>query len=245
MSDHGDAGDTSRRDDRGWKSYRPWVLAAYDPWVHGISDRWFWHCPPRLLSQLYDDHLSRRHLEMGVGTGTLLASSLRRRSQMPETEASAAGEIACVTLADANPDCLKRAARSVSPWLAEPPTCLRVDLRDAAAESDAPIARRFDSAALVYLLHCIPHESGKRGAIRYAAARLSAEGVCFGATLVGQPPARQIATRWLERRYRRAGIFANESDDQECIATWLRSEFREVELRQQGRVVLFVARQPR
>ena len=234
--------DETVRDDRGWNRYGAAVLAVYDFWVHALSDRYLWRCPVERLDRLYDDHLRAEHLEIGVGTGRLLARAIdrARSSTTPSLPQHRA-----ITLVDANERCLAAAAAALARTRVSDSApvvrCERRDLRD--ADEPTPV-RAYDSAALVYLLHCIPGQAGKRQAIRFAADRLRPDGVCFGATLVGRPPAGGLAGR-LERHYRRVGFFANADDDRASLEQWLDEAFGDVTIEAIGRALLFVARAPR
>ena len=48
------------------------TLALYDIVVLGISNRLIWRCPTRHILQLYNQHATDNHLDVGVGTGWYL-----------------------------------------------------------------------------------------------------------------------------------------------------------------------------
>ena len=221
-------------DERGWRAYRPMLLRVYDAWVHGVSNHWLWRCPTRHLVSLYRDHLGPRHLDIGVGTGTLLARALRHHNDTR------------VTLADANEHCLHWASKRVSRVVQQPPRQRHVDFLtpDSVSPGDEHVNDRFDSVGLVYLLHCLSGEDAKRRALIYAARQLNPAGVCFGATLLGDPPAASRAARWLEHRYQQSGIFSNQSDSRPLVRGWLKESFTSVETWTIGHALLFVARGP-
>jgi len=52
--------------------YTPLMLSFYDRLVHGLSNRFAWRCPTERMLDLYRNNLASRHLEAGVGTGSLL-----------------------------------------------------------------------------------------------------------------------------------------------------------------------------
>ena len=52
--------------------YNPATLALYDIVVLGISNRLIWRCPTRHILQLYNQHATDNHLDVGVGTGWYL-----------------------------------------------------------------------------------------------------------------------------------------------------------------------------
>lgn len=167
-------------------------------------------------------------MDIGVGTGTLLAKALSRR---PIKE---------LTLVDANPICLNWAARNIENRSQLKPETRTVDFLST-GDSSSQEARPYDSIAMVYLLHCIAGQQAKRTAVKFAACHLSADGCCFGATLIGQPELGNFAARRLQRHYRKIGIFANADDSLEQIHQWLSAEFARVEIRQVGIAALFRA----
>lgn len=62
-------------DDEAFKGsavYTPRTLAFYDLVVLGVSNSVIWKCPSRSILNLYNEHVSDRHLDVGVGTGYFL-----------------------------------------------------------------------------------------------------------------------------------------------------------------------------
>lgn len=57
---------------RGHAVYTPLSLRGYDLLVHGFNNHALWACPTRVLEAWVQQHLSARHLDVGVGTGLLL-----------------------------------------------------------------------------------------------------------------------------------------------------------------------------
>ena len=78
--------------------YTPATLALYDLLVLGFSNSFVWNCPSRLILDLYDQHVSPKHLDIGVGT----------RYFMDRCRFPASPKIALV---DLNPNSLEKAAR--------------------------------------------------------------------------------------------------------------------------------------
>jgi len=63
--------------------YTPILLRSiYDTWVLGISNTYFWKCPTAsVLLPFFEMHMSRRHLDVGVGTGYFPSAALSVREQ--------------------------------------------------------------------------------------------------------------------------------------------------------------------
>jgi len=206
--------------------YSPLTLRLYDAWVLGISNRYAWGCPTaEVLLPFFRQHVGRRHLEAGVGTGYYLA-----KADLPaDTE---------VTLLDLNPASLAAARQR----LGRPAQTLRHDVLEPLDASLGP----FDSIALFYLLHCLPGTLVQKGrAFAQLAPSLAPEGVLFGATILGDTAGHNGFGQRLMALYNRKGIFGNAGDTLADLEGELHQHFVQVELRQVGRVALFSARQPR
>ena len=206
--------------------YSTLVLKVYDAWVLGFSNRFVWRCPTgAVLLPFYRQHLGRRHLEVGVGSGYYLARA----------GLSAADRL---TLLDMNPQSLHAASRRAG---------IPVDavLADALALGDALQGREFDSIALFYLLHCLPGDMVSKAAVFAGLKKhLSADGVLYGATILGDAAGHNAIGRRLMKVYNRKGIFGNQTDTQAGLDAALSRHFGEVEIKRQGRVALFTARKP-
>jgi len=83
----------------GQAAYTPRMLSVYDLVVLGFNAHVMWRCSPRRLVALYDEHVARRHLDIGVCSGYLL-DKCRFPTESPE-----------ITLMDLNPNPLAFAAK--------------------------------------------------------------------------------------------------------------------------------------
>ncbi len=208
--------------------YSSFVLALYDAWVLGFSNRFAWQCPTReVLLPFFRKHAGRRHLDVGVGTGWYLAHA--------HTPASYD-----VALLDLNPNCLHAAAHRM-----ERPNdgLFQADV----LASTAPLqGRRFDAISLFYLLHCLPGPmAAKAAAFANLKQHLAADGVLYGATILGDEAGHNALGRLLMKTYNRKGIFSNGGDTVEALRDALSLHFQDVEITERGKVALFAARQPR
>lgn len=204
--------------------YNRATLLAYDLWVLGLSNRFAWHCPTALLLAHFDRHVGGRHLDIGVGTGYLLAHC-RFPVSRPE-----------LVLADLNPASLAAAAHRIRRLQ---PRTHRINVLEPFALPEAP----FDSVSMNYLLHCLPGNlEEKAAAIGNAAAQLRAGGVLFGATILGEGVRHNAFGRTLMRAYNRRGIFSNYGDSAVLLGDVLRRHLHDVEVRLEGKVALFAGR---
>jgi len=120
----------------------------------------------------------------------------------------------------------------------------------AAVEADVlkPLALDglFDSAALNMVLHCLPGPpERKAAAIRNVAAVLEADGVLFGATVLGRTAAHTLPARAFLAIANRKGSFDNQEDSLEGLKEMLEASFEQVEVSPIGSAAHFVARRPR
>jgi SAM-dependent methyltransferase len=153
-------------------------LAVYDAVIYGFNSPVLWRCPKVRLIELYDAHVSGRHLDIGVGTGRLLDEC---RFPVADPE---------ITLMDLNPNSLDAAARRLARYA---PRTHRASVLDAWGL----LQRSFDSVAMCHLLHCLPGAIPQKAvAFEHASAALAPGGVLFGATLLGEG----VEHTWLSRR---------------------------------------------
>lgn len=208
----------------GQKVYTPWSLKIYDPLVLRFFGPVVWRCPTGRLVEHYDRHVGRRHLDVGPGTGYFL-----ERARLPAD--------AQVVLLDPNPDVLAHASRRLA-HLA--PSVIEADVCVPFADD-----RRFDSAALNYVLHCLPGPmSRKAAAIRNVAAVLEPDGVLFGATVLGTPELHTLVSGLALRENNRRGIFDNLSDTEDGLREILSDAFAAVDVEVVGAVAIFSAAKP-
>lgn len=230
--------------------YFPLFLNIYDFTILWLSNTYLWECPT-LTTQLpfFRGALGRRHLDMGVGTGFYPASAI------PD---SACREL---TLVDLNPHSLDKAKFRVESAVEKKEEGGKVKGRklqdggleittlvaDATAPLLLPEEAKFDSISLFFLLHCIPGPASRKNAV-FDAVRphLAQDGVLVGTTILG-PESK--ACGWVDgailRLYNTCGIFSNWQDTREGFEEGLRRNFGEVDVRVEGRVMLFTARRPK
>ena len=216
------------RDDPAYKGqagYNPVMLAIYDLWVLGFMSRVVLHVPIPPFVENYRAHLGRRHLDVGPGTGYFL-------------EKAAPPEDTEITLLDPNPHVLRRAGKrlaSLSPHLVE-----------ADVMKPLPVAGRFDSAALSFVLPCLRGpDSNKAIAIRNIADVLTPEGVLFGGTVLGLGERHTRPARAFLRAANKQGGFDNAGDTAEGLRAILTESFHDVAAETVGSAAMFTAQRPR
>ncbi|MEE8405647.1 MAG: class I SAM-dependent methyltransferase [Acidimicrobiia bacterium] len=208
----------------GQADYTPWLLAIYDPWVLGFMARAVWRCPTPPVVQRYRQHVGRRHLDVGPGTGYFLDKA----ALSPETE---------ITLLDPNPNVLAHVSRRLA---ARNMTTVEADVL-----KPLPVEGPFDSAALSYVLHCLPGpQPHKAAAIRNVAAVLAPDGVLFGGTVLGSSEQHTPQARAVLWAFNRRGAFDNLGDTAEGLRGILEESFQNVEIDVVGSLGFFMATGP-
>jgi ubiquinone/menaquinone biosynthesis C-methylase UbiE len=173
--------------------------------------------------RFYEQNVSSRHLDIGVGSGLLLRHCLQL------------GLLGQVALMDLNQNCLDATEKALHPL---PVQKYRANLLQPFPMDD----QRFASIGMNFLLHCVPGSFREKGvAFNFCKDVLAPKGVVFGSTVLAQPGAFNAPGRWLMERYNRAGIFNNRHDNQEELQTLLANLFENVELNLEGSVLFFRA----
>ena len=203
--------------------YSPAALAVYDLFVLGFSNSFAWNCPSRLILDLYDRHVSSKHLDIGVGTGYFMNSC-----RFPPSPT--------IALLDLNPNCLEKAAARLRRYA---PTCHVGNVLQ-------PIdigSSGFGSIGLNYLLHCLPGDLKSKSIVFHNVKPLLKDGgVIFGSTILGRGVKHNFLARKLMRAYNSRGIFNNLYDSQEDLEAGLRANFNQCTIGIRGCVALFNAK---
>jgi len=220
---------TIDRDDpahAGQAVYSRGFLSVYDAFVYGFNHPVLWRCSKARLVEHYDDHLSARHLDIGVATGALLDAAT---FPVPVPE---------VTLMDLNPHSLAAASARIARY--EPRTHRANVLEDWRLEPGT-----YESVAMTNLLHCLPGPMAAKGvAFEHAHRALAPGGTLFGVTILGKdveinPPARAMIAL-----SNRRGILDNRTDGPAELDAALAAVFPQREIRIRGLLALFTARKP-
>jgi ubiquinone/menaquinone biosynthesis C-methylase UbiE len=201
-------------------------LGVYDAVVLGFNSRVFWRCPMARLVELYNKHVSGRHLDIGVGTGRLLDDC-----SFPVKPPS-------ITLMDLNRDPLEVAAARLERYAPE------LHQANVLERWDLPPGS-FDSVAMSLLLHCLPGRMPDKTVVfEHARTALAPRGVLFGATVladgVHHTPLSRLAMTALNRRE----DFSNLNDTLDDLDAGLTRTFESHEIQVQGAVAIFAAHAP-
>jgi ubiquinone/menaquinone biosynthesis C-methylase UbiE len=207
----------------GQEVYSRAFLRIYDPVILGFYGNIVWRCPTARLVEQYRQHVGHRHLDVGPGTGYFL-----EHARLPDD--------AQLTLLDPNPSVLAHAARRLS------------DRHPSAVQANVlkplPLtAKRFDSVALNYVLHCLPGPAARKAAaLQNVAAVLKPGGVLFGATVLGATGPHTRLSRAVLGFVNSRRIFDNLTDTEDGLRDLLEASFATVEIEVIGSVAVFTAR---
>lgn len=201
--------------------YSKRMLSLYDLGVIELSNRFAWRCPPHLMLDFYNQHISANHLDVGVGTSYFL-DTCRFPSNTPR-----------IVLLDLNPNSLNMSAKRLHRY--NPTTYLANVLEP--LQFDMP---KFDSIGLNYLLHCLPGTMRSKHVV-FANLKpwLNPGGVVFGTTILSQGIRPNFLARRMMTLYNAKAIFSNREDDLPSLEAALKRYFQSYETNVVGCVAFF------
>ena len=142
-----------------------------------------------------------------------------------------------MTVVDPNPNVLAHVSRRLAP--------MNLITVEADVLKPLPADGPFDSAALSYVLHCLPGpQSHKAVSIRNIAAVLGPDGVLFGGTVLGSSEKHTPQARAVLWAYNQQGAFDNLGDTEEGLRRILGESFQRVEVYVVGSIAHFTATGP-
>jgi hypothetical protein len=205
--------------------YSPATLAIYDTLVLRLSNPLVWRCPTPRILDLYNQHVTDHHLDVGVGTGWYMDHC--RFPSAPR-----------LALMDLNPNSLAAAARRVERY--SPTTHVADVLHPVDGHGD-----RYASIGVTYLLHCLAGDISKKAVVfDHLMPLLAPGGTLFGATILARGVPRSGAAVKLMGFYNKKGIFGNANDSLDDLRLALASRFSDVRVDTIGCVALFSAKAP-
>ena len=203
--------------------YSKKILSVYDLYVLGLSNHLIWRCPTKALRRLYNQSLSDRHLDVGVGTDYFLD-----RCHFP-------APTPYVALVDLNKNSLDATALRIRRY--QPSTFVRNILEPIELPET-----HFRSIAINYLLHCIPGSISEKAVVfDHLLPHLQDGCVLFGSTILHKGVRRGFLAKKLMATYNNKGIFHNTKDSLEDLEQALSSRFSRYDIEVKGVVAIFKA----
>lgn len=216
--------DITERTDAGQAVYTRRALGVYDFLVLGISNRFVWKCPTRILVDLYTNHVTSNHLDVGVGTGYFLD---RCRFPTPTPD---------IVLMDPNTNTLEFTSGRIERYRP------RANLGSVLEPIPGDVGM-FDSVGINYLLHCLPGTiESKAVAFDRLKEVMNHNAVIFGATLLQSSPSHGWMARRLMSFYNEKGIFSNRNDSLGGLKRTLAQRFTDVSIQVVGCAAIFTGR---
>ncbi|MET7637229.1 class I SAM-dependent methyltransferase [Streptomyces sp. NPDC005438] len=210
--------------DAGQEVYSDRVLRIYDPLVLWLTNSAVWRCPRRVMRGMYQRNVGARHLEVGVGTGYFLH---RCRFPVPDPD---------IHLVDLNVATLRYASRRLARYQ---PTTRQANILEPLPVSE----RRYDSAGVNMVLHCLPGGDlrGKAKALAHVAATVRPGGRVFGSTILAHGVEVNPAARAMLRNHNERGILNNAGDRLEDLHEVMADHFTDHTVWTRGCFALFEA----
>jgi SAM-dependent methyltransferase len=198
------------------------MLPVYDLLVL-LNNRLVWRSPTANVIKLYNDNVSARHLDAGVGTGYLL-HHCRFPTEQPE-----------LALLDLSARSLLYARKRLARY-----TNVKLYRRNIVEPLN--LGRTYQSVGLGYLLHCVPEGLGSQldRILANVEQVLEPGGVVFGATFFREH-AQSLLSRRATSAYERRGIFLNPHASFSTFRDALGRRFDAAQSWQQGAVTFFRA----
>lgn len=221
MTTHSARSDVPADVKAGQAIYSAGILRLYDWYVLGLSNRLVWRCPTAKIEQLYREHLSGNHLDVGVGTGYFLD-----RCPFPERSPR-------IVLMDLNPTCLAAASERIARYEPQQVQCNILE----PIQYDGP---QFASISMNYVLHCLPGTLSQKSVVfDHLKSLLRPNGTLFGSTILGDGLPRNLMAQTLMSVYNRKGIFSNQDDSLQALQDALDRRFESCRVDTVGCVALF------
>jgi ubiquinone/menaquinone biosynthesis C-methylase UbiE len=208
---------------RGAAVYSRPVLAIYDLFVLRFTNTFVWKCPSSHMLEFYNQNVSDKHLDVGVGTGYFLD-----RCEFPSATPQ-------ISLMDLNHNSLQKTAKRLRRYS---PRSFRRNVLEPIEIGDTG----FRSVGLNFLLHCLPGNLlSKRVAFENLKPLLRPGGVLFGTTILGVGVRRSWLANLYMRFFNSRGVFSNYDDRCEDLEDGLSRTFGRCEVTTCGCIGFFRA----
>lgn len=218
---------TRQRTEAGIALYSRFILTIYDWVILGYNCRFLWECPAHYLLELYNQHVSANHLDIGVGTGYFMD-----KCKFPSTSIRLA-------LMDLSANSLRAASKRLIRYKPE------VYQRNVLEPFDIN-APAFDSIGMMNLLHCLPGNLKTKAIVfEHAKEVMNPGAVLFGSTILYEGVKRNARATFAIRYANKKGFMANMEDSLEDLKENLQAIFPDSSVKVIGCEALFWARKQR
>lgn len=210
---------------KGQRAYTKFTLSIYDFVLFKVLTKHVWGCETSHILELYNNHISANHLDVGVGSGFLL-DNCYFPSKTPR-----------VALMDLNEQCLSHCAKRLKRY--QPEVYRRNILAPISFEQ-----QHFDSISLNYLLHCLPGTPEDKAIVFDSLYQLlNPGGVMFGNTIVCDSEQQTWLAKRLIKVYNHKQVFSNAYDTVAAYTELLTTKYNgNVKVR--GSALQFIIKKP-
>ncbi|MFC1949291.1 class I SAM-dependent methyltransferase [Chloroflexota bacterium] len=190
----------------------------------GYNCRFLWRCPAHYLLNLYNQHVSANHIDIGVGTGYFLD-----KCKFPSTSIRLA-------LMDLSDNSLRAASKRLIRY--KPDVYQRNVLEPFDIDGST-----FDSIGMMNLLHCLPgNVKTKTIVFENAKAVMNPGAIIFGSTILYEGVKRSALATLAIKYSNKKGFMANMNDSLEDLQESLQGSFSDSSVNVIGCEALFWAR---
>jgi ubiquinone/menaquinone biosynthesis C-methylase UbiE len=218
------AGPSPHETGSGHTVYSTAMLSIYDLMVLGFLCRFMWKCRSHHLLELYNQHVTSNHLDVGVGTGYFL-DHCKFPTNTPR-----------IALIDLNVNSIDVTKKRLSRYGA-------VSYCKDVLEPINIDAERFDSVAINGLLHCLPGTIRTKSVVfDHLKPLLNPGGVVFGCTILNKGVKKSRPAHWTMNWLNFIKVFTNLEDDLQDLREELSTRFQNSDVKIVGCMALFCAR---
>jgi hypothetical protein len=215
---------TRERTEAGIALYSRFILTIYDWVILGYQCRFYWRCPSHYMLELYNQHVSANHLDIGVGTGYFMD-----KCKFPSTGVRLA-------LMDLNANSLRAASKRLVRY--KPEVYQRNVMEPFGINAPA-----FDSIGMMNLLHCLPGNIKTKAIVfEHAKAVMNPGAVIFGSTILYEGVKRSAQATLAIKYSNNKGWMDNLNDSLEDLRESLQRSFADISVKVIGCEALFWAR---
>jgi len=199
------------------------IFRIYDRILLKYAMPIIWKCKVSEIENLYNRHLSQKHLDIGAGTGYFIKKSNRLENNTK------------ITIMDINPVCLNICKEQLKEY--------SINIYEHDILKPIPDTEKFDSIALNLLLHCLPGDMiSKQSIFLDAKNRLNRKGTIFGTTFILNKAKLNILTWIWFRIFNITGLLNNRKDRLADLENILENNFQHYTIQAIGHCILFSAR---
>ena len=194
------------------------IFKNYDLLVNNLNCKYVWKCELKYIQHIYNNNISKNHVEIGPGTGFFLKKY----------------KFDNLTLIDVNQDVLEECYKNLEN------NCKNINIinHNIFEKNNKLDIRNYDSVGVNYVLHCVPND------LSYSINNLinnipDEKFNLFGATVIPSEK-NDINLANIEIYFlNKFGIFNNKSHSEKNISLYIKNNFQNYNINKIGHSFLF------